>query len=152
MGSLSHHRLKCSASVNWTDCWVRSPRRVNGRQEALFSGYDRAVLRSEVVVREWRADQDTYLVRQANGHAGYFVGEAPFIDRKNFLSITVQSMGSNGEAATVSVNMRFNKSSDCPGQSRRDRDQCKSDSRFPGNKSLQQCMRDYNDCIRSCSQ
>ena len=115
------------------------------------TGYDRAVLRNEVVVREWRADQDTYLIRQSNGHVGYFVGEAPFIDKKNFLSITVRSMGNNGDAATVSVNTRFNKSSDCPGQCRRDRDQCKSDSRVPGNKSPQQCMREYSECLRTCS-
>ena len=97
-----------------------------------------------------RADQDTYLIRQSNGHVGYFVGEAPFIDKKNFLSITVRSMGNNGDAATVSVNTRFNKSSDCPGQCRRDRDQCKSDSRVPGNKSPQQCMREYSECLRTC--
>lgn len=79
------------------------------------TGYDRAVLRNEVVVREWRADQDTYLIRQSNGHVGYFAGEAPFIDKKNFLSITVQSMGTGSEAATIFVNTRFNKSNDCPG-------------------------------------
>jgi hypothetical protein len=102
------------------------------------TGYDRAVLRNEVVVSEWRADQDTYLVRQSNGHVGYFAGEAPFTDKKNLLSITVQSMGSNGDAATISVDTRFNISNDCPRQCTRDRDQCKRDSRLPGNKSVQQ--------------
>lgn len=115
------------------------------------TGYDRAVLRGEVVVREWRADQDTYLVRQVNGHVGYFAGEAPFTDKTNFLSIKVISMGTNGDAATVSINTRFSKSSDCPGQCRRDRDQCKKDSRLPGHKSLQQCIRDYSECVRQCS-
>ncbi|MFB9241836.1 hypothetical protein IV454_19355 [Massilia antarctica] len=115
------------------------------------TGYDRAVVRNEVVVREWRADQDTYLVRQTNGHIGYFAGEAPFIDTKNSLSITVQSMGSNGDTATVSVNTRLNKRQECQAQCRRTRDQCISDSRLPGHKRVQQCVREYAECLRGCS-
>lgn len=72
------------------------------------NGFDRGVPRGEVVVREWRADRMTYLVRQPNGHIGYFPGEPPFTDPGNRLRITVNSIGPAGADIHIDPNYPLN--------------------------------------------
>lgn len=67
------------------------------------SGFDRGVARNEVVVREWRVDQATYLVRQTDGHIGYFPGEPAFTDIGNHLKVTIELIAANGSAATILI-------------------------------------------------
>ncbi len=74
------------------------------------SGFDRGIPRGEVVVREWRSDGATYLVRQTNGHVGFFPGEPAFTDRGNRLKISVESIaagGPSGTSATINIDPTF---------------------------------------------
>lgn len=69
------------------------------------TGFDRGLIRGEVVVREWRSDQATYLVRQQNGHIGFFPGEPPFTDLGNRLRITVNTIDQRGADVLIETNV-----------------------------------------------
>jgi hypothetical protein len=68
------------------------------------TGFDRAVPRRAMVIRELRQDGKSYLVTRQNGNIGLAQGEQ-FTDAANFLSITVDAL--TAQSATVTINPRF---------------------------------------------
>lgn len=116
------------------------------------SGFDRGIVRGEVVVREWRSDQATYLIRQTNGHVGFFPGEPAFTDIGNRLKITVESISPNGNAATVLIDPALPPSplALCLDQCAADRNACMAQVPHPGSRTPQQCLQEYNACKQAC--
>lgn len=113
-------------------------------------GFDRAIPRGEVVVREWRADGVTHLVRQVNGHIGYVPGDPPFVDKKNSLRITVVSIAPDGNAATVEVDTRVPTPQACEATCDRERAVCLAAAGNPGGPAASRCRIFHSDCVADC--
>jgi hypothetical protein len=65
------------------------------------TGFDRAIPRSEVVIRELRKDGLTYVVTQRDGHIGRVPDPAFFTDAGNSLSIKVLAIHAAGATITI---------------------------------------------------
>lgn len=70
------------------------------------TGFDSAIPRSEVVIREWRSDGRTYLIRQKDGRIGRVPGPTFFTDTRNFLSIRVDAIAPTG-GATLTIDPSY---------------------------------------------
>lgn len=116
------------------------------------AGYDKAIPRNEVVVREWRhGDDETYLVRQINGHVGFVPGEPYFTDAANFLSVIVKALSENGRNAVISIDTSFGLNTQmCTSACAKERDTCRRNTQIPGNPSVRECIQQHGSCVRAC--
>jgi hypothetical protein len=69
------------------------------------SGFDRAVPRAGVLIRELRRNGRTYLIRRPPGDTTDWQQGERFTDTGNFLSITIDSI--TPQAATITIDPRF---------------------------------------------